>query len=75
MDKKLLHGAHTALITPMNDGKVCYTDLQTIVNAQLSSGISGVVPCGTTGESPTLSDQEHLQVIKSTVEIVQGKFQ
>lgn len=74
MDKKLLHGAHTALITPMNDGKVCYADLQTIVNAQLSSGISGVVPCGTTGESPTLSDQEHLQVIKSTVEIVQGKI-
>ena len=63
MDKKLLHGAHTALITPMNDGKVCYADLQTIVSAQLSSGISGVVPCGTTGESPTLSDEEHLQVL------------
>ncbi len=74
MDKKLLHGAHTALITPMKDGEVSYTDLESLVNAQLYSGISGVVPCGTTGESPTLSDTEHLQVIKSTVEIVDGKI-
>lgn len=74
MDKKLLHGAHTALITPMKDGSVSYTDLENLVNAQLYSGISGVVPCGTTGESPTLSDEEHMQVIKSTVEIVGGKI-
>lgn len=74
MDKKLLHGAHTALVTPMKDGKVSYTDLQRLLNAQLASDISGVVPCGTTGESPTLSDQEHLQVIKSTVEVLNGKI-
>ena len=74
MDKKLLHGAHTALITPMKDGAVSYADLESLVNAQLSSGISGVVPCGTTGESPTLSREEHLQVIKSTVEIVDKKI-
>jgi 4-hydroxy-tetrahydrodipicolinate synthase len=74
MDKKLLHGAHTALITPMKDGSVSYTDLECLVNAQLSSGISGVVPCGTTGESPTLSEDEHLQVIKSTIEIVDKKI-
>ena len=74
MDKKLLQGAHTALITPMKDGAVSYTDLEYLVNAQLSSGVSGVVPCGTTGESPTLSEDEHLQVIKSTVEIVDKKI-
>ena len=74
MDKKLLHGAHTALITPMKDGAVSYTDLESLVNAQLSSGISGIVPCGTTGESPTLSDEEHLQVIKNTINIVDGKI-
>ena len=74
MDKKLLQGAHTALITPMKDGSVSYTDLECLVNAQLSSGISGVVPCGTTGESPTLSEDEHLQVIKSTVEVVDKKI-
>ena len=74
MDKKLLQGAHTALITPMKDGSVSYSDLECLVNAQLSSGIAGVVPCGTTGESPTLSEQEHLQVIKSTVEVVDKKI-
>ncbi len=74
MDKKLLQGAHTALITPMKDGAVSYTDLESLVNAQLSAGISGVIPCGTTGESPTLSDNEHLQVIKSTLEIVGGQI-
>jgi 4-hydroxy-tetrahydrodipicolinate synthase len=74
MDKKLLHGAHTALITPMKEGLVSYTDLESLINAQLSSGISGIVPCGTTGESPTLTDKEHLQVIQKTVEIVDGKI-
>lgn len=74
MDKKLLHGAHTALITPMKDGTVSYADLESLVNAQLSSEISGIVPCGTTGESPTLSASEHLQVIKNTVKIVDGKI-
>ena len=74
MDKKLLHGAHTALITPMKDGTVSYADLENLINTQLSSGISGVVPCGTTGESPTLSSEEHLQVIKSTIDVVDGKI-
>ena len=74
MDKKLLHGAHTALITPMKGGSVSYADLERLLNAQLSSGVSGVVPCGTTGESPTLTDKEHLQVIQKTVEIVDGKI-
>ena len=74
MDKKLLHGAHTALVTPMKDGQVSYTCLQSVLSKQLASDISGVVPCGTTGESPTLSDQEHLQVIKSTIEVVNGKI-
>ena len=57
MDKKLLHGAHTALITPMKDRAVSYADLENLVARQLNSGISGVVPCGTTGESPTLSKE------------------
>lgn len=74
MDKNLLHGAHTALITPMKDGTVSYSDLERLVAGQLDSGISGVVPCGTTGESPTLSKKEHLQVIRETVEQVAGKI-
>lgn len=74
MDKKLLHGAHTALITPMKDRAVSYADLESLVARQLDSGISGVVPCGTTGESPTLSKEEHLQVIRETVVQVDGKI-
>ena len=42
MDKKLLHGAHTALVTPMKDGAVSYDDLATLVSNQIASGISGV---------------------------------
>ena len=74
MDKKLLHGAHTALITPMKDRAVSYEDLESLVAGQLNSGISGVVPCGTTGESPTLSKEEHLQVIRETVSQVDGRI-
>jgi 4-hydroxy-tetrahydrodipicolinate synthase len=72
MDKNLLHGTHTALITPMQDGDVNYTDLSNLLEKQLKGGVSGVVPCGTTGESPTLLENEHLQVIKETVEHVDG---
>ena len=72
MDKNLLHGTHTALITPMQDGDVNYTDLSNLLEKQLKGGVSGVVPCGTTGESPTLLESEHLQVIKETVGHVDG---
>tara|TARA_B100001093_G_scaffold482683_1_gene514552 strand:- start:6454 stop:7344 length:891 start_codon:yes stop_codon:yes gene_type:complete len=74
MDKNLLHGAHTALITPFKDNSVSYTDLHNIVERQLESGVSGIVPCGTTGESPTLSKNEHLDVIKETVAQIAGKI-
>jgi 4-hydroxy-tetrahydrodipicolinate synthase len=72
MDKNLLHGTHTALITPMQDGDVNYTDLSNLLEKQLKGGVSGVVPCGTTGESPTLLESEHLQVIRETVGHVDG---
>ena len=74
MDKNLLHGAHTALITPFKGDSVSYADLHNIVERQIESGISGVVPCGTTGESPTLSKHEHLDVIKETVAQIAGKI-
>ena len=73
MDKNRLHGVHTALVTPMSDGAVAYADLERIVGRQLDGGVSGIVPCGTTGESPTLSESEHLQVIRTCIEIAQGK--
>ena len=74
MDKNLLHGVHTALITPMKDGEVSYADLEKLISMQIAGNISGLVPCGTTGESPTLSKDEHIEVIQKTIDITQGKF-
>ncbi len=73
MDKNLLYGTHTALVTPMYQGQVDFADFEKLIEQQLNAGISGVVPCGTTGESPTLSESEHLQVIRSAVECAAGK--
>ena len=73
MDKKLLHGVHTALITPMKDGKVSYGDLENLISKQIDGNVSGLVPCGTTGESPTLCKDEHLEVIRQTIGIANGK--
>ena len=74
MDKNLLHGVHTALITPMKDGEVSYADLEKLISMQIAGNVSGLVPCGTTGESPTLSQEEHIEVIQKTIDITQGKL-
>jgi len=73
MDKNRLHGVHTALVTPMLDGAVAYADLERLIERQLETDVSGIVPCGTTGESPTLSESEHLQVIRTCIEGARGK--
>ncbi|MEZ4288214.1 MAG: 4-hydroxy-tetrahydrodipicolinate synthase [Polyangiales bacterium] len=67
-------GAWTALATPFSkDGSVDDIALRRLVEFQVSSGVSGVVPCGTTGESPTLEWDEHERVIDVTVEVVNGR--
>lgn len=67
-------GTFTALITPFNaNGSVDYAALRNFVQWQVSSGVSGLVPVGTTGESPTLDVQEHIKVIATTVEAAAGK--
>lgn len=64
-----LHGTFTALVTPFNtDGSVDYGALRELINWQIASGIEGIVPVGTTGESPTLDMEEHLKVIEVTIE-------
>ena len=68
-----LKGTFTALITPLNDNGVDYDTLNTIIEYQIKEGINGLVSVGTTGESPTLSYSEHLEVIKFTVEISKGR--
>ena len=66
-------GTYTALITPFRDGKVDYDSFRRLIEAQIAGGVDGVVPVGTTGESPTLSHDEHRDVIKAAVEIAAGR--
>ena len=73
MSKHTFSGALTALITPMSNGEVNYADLKNLVNRQVSEGIDGLVSVGTTGESPTLTHEEHIEVIARTVEYAAGR--
>jgi len=67
-------GTGTALVTPFRtDGSLEESALRTLVERQLNAGINFLVPCGTTGESPTLSHAEHLRVVEITLELAKGK--
>ena len=69
-----LIGAYTALITPMKDnGDVDYDGFRRLVNFQLEQGIDGLVPLGTTGETPTLDEAEEEQLIRIAMDEVKGK--
>ncbi|PKL48848.1 MAG: 4-hydroxy-tetrahydrodipicolinate synthase [Planctomycetes bacterium HGW-Planctomycetes-1] len=70
----MFSGTMVALITPFDGGEVDFNTLDELVRFHLKSGIGGIVPCGTTGESPTLSHQEHKQVIERVVKTVGGKI-
>jgi 4-hydroxy-tetrahydrodipicolinate synthase len=67
-------GTYTALITPFRNGKVDYDGFRKLIEAQIVGGVDGIVPVGTTGESPTLSHEEHRDVIKAAVEIAAGRI-
>ena len=69
----MFKGCFTAIVTPFKKGEVDEEVLRRLIQSQLEKGIDGIVPCGTTGESPTLSFEEHKRVIKITVEEVKGK--
>ncbi len=69
-----LNGALTALITPFTaDGAVDFDRFRTLVKAQIERGIDGLVPCGTTGETPTLSSDEQERVVRTAVEVAAGR--
>jgi 4-hydroxy-tetrahydrodipicolinate synthase len=69
-NRPLLHGAFTALVTPFRpDGALDEGAFRQLVRWQLLAGIDGLVPCGTTGEAPTLSSEERERVIAATVEV------
>ena len=66
----MFQGSIPALITPFKNGKIDYESFYKIIEWSLSEGSHGFVPCGTTGESPTLSHQEHIKVVDECVRIV-----
>jgi 4-hydroxy-tetrahydrodipicolinate synthase len=70
----MLKGSLVALITPFRDGKVDEKAFQSFVEWQIEQGTEGVVPCGTTGESPTLSHAEHKRVVELCIEVAKGKI-
>lgn len=59
-----LFGCYTAIVTPFKNGLVDYSALKLLVEDQIKGGVTGLVPVGTTGESPTLNFDEHMQVIE-----------
>ncbi len=69
----MFKGSFTALITPFVGGDVDEKAYQALVEWQISSGTHGLVPCGTTGESPTLSHDEHMRVTELCIEAANGK--
>ncbi|MBF0419096.1 MAG: 4-hydroxy-tetrahydrodipicolinate synthase [Magnetococcales bacterium] len=70
----MFKGVYTALITPFKDGGIDWDALGRLLDDQVEAGVSGVVPCGTTGESATLDHDEHRQVIQFCVERVQKRL-
>jgi 4-hydroxy-tetrahydrodipicolinate synthase len=67
-------GTGTALVTPFRgDGSLDEPVLHALIKRQIDAGIGFLVPCGTTGESPTLTHEEHLRVVEVTVELAKGK--
>jgi len=69
----MFKGSITALITPFRNGRIDEVGLQSFVEWQIAEGTDGFVPCGTTGESPTLSHEEHHRVVELCVEVSKGK--
>jgi 4-hydroxy-tetrahydrodipicolinate synthase len=69
----MFKGTFTAIVTPFKNGKMDLPALERIVRAQVKGGVEGIVPAGTTGESPTISFEEHIQLIEESVRLASGK--
>ena len=69
----MFNGAFTALVTPFANGKVDHDKLREMVDWQIEQGINGLVPCGTTGESATLTHDEHTDVLRTVLKQAGGR--
>ena len=70
-----MQGVYTAIVTPFSQGAVDFGKLRELVEFQIAGGVDGIVPVGTTGESPTLSFEEHMKVIEVTIETAKKRCQ
>ena len=73
MDNRKFHGVVTALVTPFRDGRVDEAALRRHIQYQIEGGVQAVLPCGTTGESPTLNHDEHKMVVEITLDEARGR--
>ncbi len=69
----MISGSIVAIVTPFKDGKIDEKTLRDLVEFQITNGTQGILPCGTTGESPTLSHEEHQQVIEICIDAARGR--
>ena len=66
---------YTAIVTPFKKGKIDEKSLEKLIKFQIENGVDGIVPCGTTGESPTLNHEEHNFIIERAVKLSRGKIE
>ncbi|MBQ9931422.1 MAG: 4-hydroxy-tetrahydrodipicolinate synthase [Firmicutes bacterium] len=69
----LFHGAGVAIVTPFSNGKVDFPALGKLIDRQIEEGIDALIVCGTTGEAPTLKDEEHVETVRFAVDRAQGR--
>jgi 4-hydroxy-tetrahydrodipicolinate synthase len=67
-------GTYTAIVTPFKNGQLDVPALERLIKLQIKGGVDGIVPVGTTGESPTVDYEEHIEVIKLSVKFAAGKI-
>src|SRR5690349_14094116 len=67
-------GTYTAIVTPFENGKIDEAALERLIKIQIKAGVDGIVPVGTTGESPTVNYDEHVRIIELSVKFAAGKI-
>src|SRR6266478_1237305 len=67
-------GTYTAIVTPFKNGRVDEAALERLIKAQIKAGVDGIVPVGTTGESPTVNYEEHIHIIALSVKFARGQI-
>lgn len=72
-DLGAISGVFTALVTPFRDGEVDLTTFRALAERQIDAGVAGLVPCGTTGEAPTLSEEDWTSLVRAAVEVADGR--